>query len=375
MQDNFEEVSLIKFLDLKRLNQPYENAIREAIERVLLSGWYILGEEVKRFEQEFATYCNAEYAIGVNSGLDALALILEGYQALGLLQKGDYVGVPAHTYIATWLAVSRTGLVPFPMDTDENGIILPDEKILATYQLKAVIVVHLYGLVADMALWKKLADKYRFLLIEDAAQAHGAFSNGQRVGSCADASAFSFYPVKNLGALGDAGMITTANTKLMHVVRQLQNYGSTTKYEHTIQGCNSRLDEIQAAILRAKLPYLDDENNQRKQIAERYLAHMNNPFVRLPPNPSGRVWHLFALRVKDRDNFQDFMQKNNIQTAIHYPTAVHKQIAYRKEYGHFSFPNAENLCAQTVSLPLYGALREVEIDKIIRIINNFAPKR
>lgn len=367
---------MIKFLDLKKINERHRKEFQEAINKVLDSGWYILGEQVECFEKEFAEYVGTSYCIGVGSGLDALTLILEGYKELGLLSTGDEVIVPANTFIATILAVIKAGLTPVPVDVNENTFNLNPELIEKKFssKTKAIIAVHLYGRVADMSRIKEIADKYNLLVIEDAAQAHGAMLDGLKSGNLSDAAAFSFYPGKNLGALGDGGAITTNNQNLAEVIASLRNYGSSKKYIHEYIGTNSRLDELQATILRVKLKYLDQDNDKRRQIASFYIENIKNKFVRLPKIPENtmsHVWHLFVVRVTNRDLFMEFMKNNGIQTQIHYPVPPFKQNAL-KNYSSDNCPVAEKLHKEVVSLPISPVLTENEYKKIAEITSLFS---
>ncbi|WP_461201876.1 DegT/DnrJ/EryC1/StrS family aminotransferase [Anoxybacillus sp. TBDG-1] len=363
---------MIPFLDLRALNAMYRNDIQEAIERTIHRGWYILGEEVQSFEKEFAQYCQTKHAIGVANGLDALTLILRGY---GIGEK-DEVIVPANTYIATILAVSLVGAKPVLIEPDMMSYNIDPEKIeeKITERTKAIIVVHLYGQVANMRAIKKIAQKYQLKVIEDAAQAHGALYEGKRVGNLGDAAGFSFYPGKNLGALGDGGAITTNNDQLAEKLKALRNYGSIEKYVNLYKGCNSRLDEIQAAILRVKLKYLDEDNEKRRNIAEYYLEHIKNGGVTLPivqnRDRLSHVWHLFVVRVEHREKFQTHLKKYGIQTLIHYPIPPHKQRAY-KEWNNLYLPITEEIHRTVVSLPISPVLHLEDVKKIVKTINSY----
>jgi dTDP-4-amino-4,6-dideoxygalactose transaminase len=361
---------VIPFLDLKKINLQYKKEIEAAMARVLESGWYILGKEVEKFEEEFAAYCGTKYAIGVANGLDALTLILKAYG----IGEGDEVIVPANTYIASILAISANGATPILVEPDINNFNLDSNKIeeKITPKTKAIMVVHLYGQAADMDPINQIAKKYNLKVIEDAAQAHGAKYKGKRVGNLGDAAGFSFYPGKNLGALGDGGAITTNDDKLADKLRALRNYGSHKKYENIYKGINSRLDELQAAILRVKLRYLDVENNKRREIANYYLDNIKNERIILPfvGKDDSHVWHLFVVRTMKRGELQKYLLSRGIQTMIHYPIPPHKQIAYR-EWTNKSYPITEKIHNEVLSLPIYPTLTKLDIDKIVNAINEY----
>ena len=360
---------MIPFLNLKEINKTYKNELVDACRKVIESGWYILGEEVEKFEEEFAKYCGMKYAIGVGSGLDALKLIIRGYKELKIFDKNDEVIVPANTYIASILAISEEGLTPVLVEPKIDTYLIDPDKIeeKITSKTKAIMVVHLYGQTCEMDKIYKIAKKYNLKIIEDSAQAHGAFYKNKKAGNLGDASGFSFYPGKNLGALGDGGAITTNDETLMEVIKALRNYGSNKKYENLYKGYNSRLDEIQAAMLRVKLKYLDEENAKRKEIAKYYLENINNDKIILPKIITDSVWHLFVIRTKERDELQKYLAENGIQTLIHYPIPPHKQKAY-KEWNNLSFPITEKLSREILSLPIY---QQKNIKKIINYLNNF----
>jgi dTDP-4-amino-4,6-dideoxygalactose transaminase len=367
---------MIPFLDLKKTNAPYEVAFQEKLKVVLANGWYILGEEVKAFENNFASYCATNYCIGVGNGLDALTLIFKAYIQLGKLQKGDEVIVPANTYVASILAILEAGLIPVLVEPKlETYTINPDlieERI--TLKTKAILVVHLYGQLAEMEVINAIATNRNLLVIEDAAQAHGAIANfkSQKAGNLSDAAAFSFYPGKNLGALGDGGAITTNDSELAKVSSALRNYGSETKYHNDYAGVNSRLDELQAAFLNVKLPYLEIENDKRRSIARRYLSEIKNDRIILPfwGLSDNHVFHLFVIRTKNRQELQDYLLKNGVQTVIHYPIPPHKQKALQ-QYHELSFPITEKIHDEVLSIPLNPVLLEEEVDFIITTLNGF----
>jgi dTDP-4-amino-4,6-dideoxygalactose transaminase len=351
---------MIEFLNLKSVNAPHEAAIREAIGRVIDSGWYVLGQETEAFEQEFATYCEAEHCIGVANGLDALHLILRAYG----IGPGDEVIVPSNTFIATWLAVSQAGATPVPVEPDPHTYNLDPARIGAaiTSRTKAIMPVHLYGQPCDMDPIMSIAERHGLKVIEDAAQAHGARYKGRRTGSLGDAAGFSFYPGKNLGALGDGGAITTRDTKLAATLRKLRNYGSSVKYRHDIPGVNSRLDEIQAAVLRVKLPHLDKENTTRRALAGEYLAALQGAPVVLPGvlTEVEPAWHLFVVRTPRRDELQAQLGKRQIGSMVHYPIACHKQKAYASQTWP-ELPVAERLQGEVLSLPMAPYLSRMDV--------------
>jgi len=343
----------IPFLDLKAPHDELRPELREAFERVLNSGWYILGEEVKRFEHEFAEYSQVDYCIGVGNGLEALHLILRAYD-IGL---GDEVIVPSNTYIATWLAASYAGATPIPVEPDERTYNIDPSRIEAaiTPRTKAIIAVHLYGQPADMDPINAIAKKHNLKVIEDAAQAHGAYYKGKRVGSLGDAAGFSFYPGKNLGAIGDGGAVTTNDSLLAEKVRVLCNYGSRIKYHNEVKGFNSRLDEMQAAFLREKLKKLDEWNARRKVISTSYLEKLSGRDLVLPwvPEWADPVWHLFVVRHPHRDRLQKKLTESGIGTMIHYPIPPHLQGAYvGLGYREGAFPIAEQIHGEVLSLPI-----------------------
>ncbi len=365
----------IPFLSLKQINQVYQSQINEAVLRVANSGWYLLGEEINNFEKELCTYNNVKHTIAVGNGLDALTLILKAYKELGLLQNDDEVLVPANTYIASILSITINQLKPIFIEPKENTFnIDPTEiKKSITSKTKAIMVVHLYGLVSDMDEISQVAKKNNLLLIEDNAQAIGATSNGIKTGSLGDAAGFSFYPGKNLGALGDAGAVTTNDDKLARTIRAIANYGSEKKYYNVYQGVNSRMDEIQAAVLRVKLKGLDDDNNRRKAIAERYNSEISNPKIQLPKIPQDKdahVWHLYVIRCNEREQLVKFFNDKGIGTMIHYPVPPHQQVAYN-EYNHLKLPLTEKIHREVLSLPMHQCLTEDEVTYIITAINNY----
>ncbi len=372
---------MIPFLDLKTINQQYRAELIEACTRVLDSGWYIGGQELEKFEQHFAQYCGAEFAIGVANGLDALILTLRAWKELGKLQDGDEVIVPANTYIASILAITANNLTPVLVEPDEQSLNISPAAIQAaiTAKTKVILPVHLYGQLADMPSILQIAQQYNLLVLEDSAQAHGAQIDGKKAGNWGDASGFSFYPGKNLGALGDAGAITTNDAELAQTLKALRNYGSHEKYKNLFSGVNSRLDEIQAAILDIKLKYLDQEMEKRRQIASLYLNQIQNPYIGLPliqVDASANlqhVWHLFVIQSEYREELQNFLKDNGVQTLIHYPIPPHKQQAYQA-WNDLSFPITERIHAQVLSLPMGPTQTEEETLKVIELCNAFMPK-
>ncbi|MGQ7946787.1 DegT/DnrJ/EryC1/StrS family aminotransferase [Flavobacterium sp. WC2509] len=366
---------MIKFLDLKKINEPYQFAFQEKLNLVLANGWYILGNEVKEFETNFAKYCGADYCIGVGNGFDALVLIFKAYLQLGKLQKGDEVIVPANTYIASILAIMQVDLIPILVEPKlETYNICPDlisEKI--TSKTKAILAVHLYGQLAEMDTINGIAKQNNLLVIEDAAQSHGAIKNQKSgIDNQKSAIAYSFYPGKNLGALGDGGAITTNDSELAKVILSLRNYGSEVKYQNEYIGVNSRLDELQAAFLNVKLPQLDAENKRRIAIARRYLSEIKNDKIILPfwDFSENHVFHLFVIRTENRNELQQFLLENGIQTMIHYPIPPHQQKAF-SEWNHSSFPITEKIHKEVLSLPISPVLTMEEVDSIIEILNKY----
>ena len=366
---------MIKFLDLKKINEQYTEELRKAASEVIESGWYLLGEKLARFEAQLAEYTGVTHAIGVANGLDALRLIMGAYIKMGILREGDEIIVPANTYIASILAITDNRLKPVLVEPDIHTYNLGISGIEAhiTERTKAIMVVHLYGRVCWSASLTALAKKYNLKIIEDNAQAIGARWSGIRSGALGDASGFSFYPGKNLGALGDAGAVTTNDKELAAVVRALANYGSHKKYENIYQGLNSRLDEIQAAFLGVKLKYLDKENQLRRQMAACYRANIKNDKILLPETPENEeehVWHLFVTRTKKRDELQKYLGDNNVQVLIHYPIPPHKQEAY-KEWNSMQFPVTEKIHREVLSLPISPVMTEAEISQLIDVLNGF----
>jgi dTDP-4-amino-4,6-dideoxygalactose transaminase len=365
----------IPFLDLKAINSQYREELIEAATRVIDSGWYIQGQQVKIFEQEFADYCGSKHCIGVANGLDALILTIRAWKELGKLKEGDAVIVPANTYIASILAITENRLKPILVEPDIDTYNLDPAKVeqVITPQTKAILAVHLYGRLAPMPELLAIAEKYQLLVLEDAAQAHGASLDGRKAGSWGDAAGFSFYPGKNLGALGDAGAVTTNDDELALTIRALGNYGSYKKYENLYQGINSRLDEMQAALLRVKLKYLDNEIQSRRQIAKMYLQKIKNSHINLSHwnIEEQHVFHLFVVQTSERERLQKHLTENGIQTLIHYPIPPHKQQAYCLWTAQH-FPITETIHQQVMSLPISPIIRKIDVAKIIDIVNCFS---
>lgn len=366
---------MIKFLDLQKINLSRQVEIEERLLNTFKSGWYLLGNEVKSFEENLAKYTGCKYAIGVANGLDALRLILRAYKELGILKKGDEIIVPANTYIASILAISDNELVPVLVEPSLENYNIDIDKIeeKITSKTKGILIVHLYGRVVFSEKLKEIAQNHELKIIEDNAQSIGAEWNGIKTGNLGDAAGFSFYPGKNLGALGDAGGVTTNDEVLAKIIRALANYGSNQKYVNIYQGLNSRLDEIQAAVLDVKLKYIDAENNRRKEIANRYITEIKNPNIILPENPSDtaeHVWHIFIIRIENREKLQNYLTENGVQTLIHYPIPPHKQEAY-KEWNNLSFPITEQIHNEVLSLPISPVMPEDEVEMVIELINAF----
>lgn len=366
---------MIKFLDLQKVNLQYQAELTAAFDRVLNSGWFIMGKELEKFEEEFARYCGTKYCIGVANGLDALILILEGYRELGIMKEGDEIIVPSNTYIASILAISKAGLKPVLCEPNINTYLLDAGLIesLITDRTKGILPVHLYGQLCDMDAINAIAAKHSLKVIEDSAQSHAAvYPNGKKSGNLGDASGFSFYPGKNLGALGDAGAITTNDEELATVLKALRNYGSHKKYQNLYKGINSRLDELQAALLAVKLKYLDQETLRRREAANYYLQYIKNDKIVLPvvTSPEAHVFHVFVVRVQNRQHFQQYLIENKIETIIHYPIPPHQQPAY-KDLGMLEFPLSELIHKEIISLPLSPVMSEKDIKYVVDIINKY----
>ena len=366
---------MIKFLDLKKINSKFESEFKDCFNSFLNSGHYILGKQVALFETEYAAYCGTKYCIGVSSGLDALTLILEGYKLMGVFKQGDEIIVPANTYIATVLAITNAGLTPVLIEPELTTYNINTKLIKPhiTPKTKAILGVHLYGAIYNVNALEQLCKDHNLVLIEDAAQAHGAVAiDGRKVGNLSHAAAFSFYPTKNLGALGDAGAITTNNTELANILFKLRNYGKETAYKNKIKGFNCRLDEVQAGFLIVKLKHLNNDNKRRQAIANLYLKGIKNSKIELPNAPSNQehVYHLFVIRTKNRDVLKAYLDQKGIETLIHYPVPVHKQEAY-KEYNKMLLPITEQIHDEVLSLPLNTALLNNEVLKVIEAVNSY----
>ncbi len=369
---------MIHFLDLKNINRQYRAELIEACTRVIDSGWYIGGKELEKFEKNFAEYCGVKYAIGVANGLDALILTLRAWKELGKLKDGDEVIVPSNTYIASILAITANNLTPILVEPDIYTYNIDPSKIeeVITDKTKVILPVHLYGQLAQMPEILKIAQTRNLLVLEDSAQSHGAEIVGRKAGNWGDASGFSFYPGKNLGALGDAGAVTTNDEELANMLKALRNYGSHEKYKNLVPGVNSRLDEIQAAMLDVKLNFLDRETEHRREIASLYLTQINNTLIQLPlseiniNNEKQHVWHLFVIRTEHREALQKYLSENGVQTLIHYPIPPHKQEAY-KEWNNLSYPISEKIHTEVLSLPMGPTLSRDDAKKVVQLCNNF----
>lgn len=365
---------MISFLNLGKINAEHREEISTAMMRVLDSGWYILGNETMHFERQFADYCGVSHVIGVANGLDALTLIFRAFIELGIMEEGDEVIVPANTYIASILAISENRLKPVFVEPNQTTCNIDITKIedKITNKTKAILVVHLYGQVGYSDELQCLAKRYNLKIVEDSAQAHGAIYKGKRVGNLGDASGFSFYPGKNLGCLGDGGAVTTNDVQLAETIRALANYGSRIKYENLFKGVNSRLDELQAAILSVKLKYLDQENQKRRNIAGRYLNSINNTKLTLPYStvPESHVWHLFVVRTETRDKFQEYLKEQGVGTVIHYPIPPHKQNAYA-EWNSLQLPITEEIHRTVLSLPMDPRMSDDDVQAVIDACNSY----
>lgn len=363
----------VPYLDLGKIHNTIQKELDDAYHRVTDRQWFIGGEEDKEFENRFAAYCGAKACVGTGNGLDAIRLILLAYG----IGKGDEVIVPANTYIATVLAITYVGATPVFVDADIETYNINIEKIeeKITSRTKAVIVVHLYGRAVDVPAVREVADRYSLKIIEDSAQAHGAEMNGRKTGCLGDAAAFSFYPGKNLGALGDAGAVVTDDEKIAGKVRAYGNYGSYEKYNHVYQGCNSRLDEYQAAFLSVKLKYLDQWNAERRRIAKTYDEQIKNTRIKLPAAPLDKkehVYHIYPVLVRERALFVEYLKKKGISTIVHYPTPIMEQKAYAEYHGQSAdYPVTKRICAEEVSIPLYPGMTEEQINWVITCINEF----
>ena len=365
---------MIAYLPLREINALYDAEIRKAVSRVLDSGWYLRGEATRQFEQAYANYIGTRECIGCGNGLDALMLICRAYMEMGVMHEGDEVIVPANTYIASILAITECGLKPVLVEPSCETLQIDDSLIeqAITERTRAIMIVHLYGCCAYTDKIGDICRQYHLKLIEDNAQAHGCTFEGRKTGSLGDAAGHSFYPGKNLGALGDAGAVTTNDDELAAVIRALGNYGSHQKYVHDYKGRNSRIDELQAAMLLAKLPYLDAANQRRKEIASLYINKVENPQIRIPQSDRDCVWHIFPIFCEHRDQLQQYLAKNGVETQIHYPIPPHKQRCY-KEWSHLSLPITEQIHAQELSIPCHQAMTPADATVIVNLLNGLHP--
>jgi dTDP-4-amino-4,6-dideoxygalactose transaminase len=365
---------MIQFLDLKKINEQYQKELYQACNRVIDSGWYIQGKELESFEKQFAQYCDTKYSIGVANGLDALTLTLRAWKELHMLAEGDEVIVPANTYIASILSITENDLVPVLVEPDPDTYNMSIEGIkkATTAKTKAILPVHLYGQISPMDEIMSYAHSHNFLVLEDCAQSHGASIAHKKCGNWGHAGAFSFYPGKNLGALGDAGAITTNDETLATTLKALRNYGSHKKYENLYQGVNSRLDEIQAAMLSVKLKYLDVEIKQRRIVAQTYIEGIKNPLIKLPKveEQAAHVWHLFTIEVEERDRLVAYLNEKGIQTLVHYPIPPHMQQAYKGMIAG-EYPITESIHKNILSIPLSPVISSQEIDSVISVLNDY----
>lgn len=365
--------AMIKYLPLKEINARYDAELREAADEVLRSGWYLQGETTRQFEQHYADYIGTRHCIGCGNGLDALTLIFRAYIEMGVMTPGDEVIVPANTYIASILSVTECGLKPVLVEPDPDTFQIDDRLIeqAVTSRTRAVMIVHLYGVCAYTERIADICRCHNLRLIEDNAQAHGCrFSLPKRTGALGDAAGHSFYPTKNLGAFGDAGAVTTNDEELATVIRALGNYGSSRKYVFDYQGRNSRIDELQASILEAKLPHLDDDNARRKEIATFYINNVKNPLIRMPKTDRNSVWHIFPVLSPRRDELQQYLRDYGVETQIHYPIPPHKQRCYA-DWNSLSLPITELIHAQELSIPCHPAMTQEEADFIADLLNDF----
>jgi dTDP-4-amino-4,6-dideoxygalactose transaminase len=364
----------VLFFPLKEITDKYSNEIHQAVDRTIDSGWYLQGRENEMFEADYAAFIGTKYTVGVSNGLEALFLILRAYIELGVINRGDEIIVPANTFIASILAITDNDLVPILVEPKIDTYQIDETKIESaiTNKTKAIMIVHLYGQCSYKENIEHLCKKYNLKLIEDNAQAHGCLYRGRRTGSLGDAAGHSFYPAKNLGALGDGGAVTTSDKDLADTIRSLANYGSFKKYVFQYQGKNSRLDEIQAAILRVKLSHLDEDNNARKIVARKYITGIKNSKICLPEvlDWDANVFHVFPIRTKNRDDLQAYLAGNGIQTLIHYPIPPHKQQCYR-EWKDISFPVTEQIHNEELSLPISPVIKDEQINMVINAINNW----
>ena len=364
---------MINYLDLKAVNDLYDAELREAVGRVLDSGWYLKGEATRQFERDYAEYIGTRHCIGCGNGLDALMLILRAYIELGVMHEGDEIIVPANTYIASILAITECRLKPVLVEPSLDTLQIDDALIeqAITERTRGIMIVHLYGRCAYTSRIGDLCRQYGLKLIEDNAQAHGCTFEGRKTGSLGDAAGHSFYPGKNLGALGDAGSVTTSDETLAQVIASLGNYGSSKKYVHDYKGCNSRIDEIQAAMLDVKLKHLDEDNRRRMEIAALYINKVKNPLIHIPQSDRDCVWHIFPIFSEHRNQLQQYLADNGIETQIHYPIPPHKQKCY-DHWNHLLLPITEQIHNEELSIPCHQALTDEEVAAIIQTINFFS---
>lgn len=365
---------MVEFLSLKKITAKYAGEIHEAVNRVVDSGWYLQGKENEQFEKEYAEFIGNKYCVGVANGLDALIWILRAYKEMDVLQDGDEIIVPANTYIATILAITENGMTPVLVEPSIDTLEIDDSKIETsiTSRTRAIMIVHLYGRCAYTEKIGLICRAHNLLLLEDNAQAHGCAFNGKRTGSIGNAGAHSFYPGKNLGAFGDAGAVTTDDKVLADTIRALANYGSSEKYVFDYTGRNSRLDEIQAAVLRVKLKHLAEDNTCRQEVAKYYYEHINHPLMKLPKriDDVNNVYHLFPVLCVERDHLQNYLREHFIQTLIHYPIPPHKQKCY-KDWNDVSLPITEQIHREELSLPISPVLKDEEIEYVVDVINSY----
>lgn len=365
---------MVKLLDLQAITAMHGDEIKAAVNRVIDSGWFLQGNENKQFETDYAEYIGTEHCIAVANGLDALYLLMRGYKEMGLMQDGDEIIVPANTYIATIIAITRNNLVPVLVEPTWEHLEIDIDKVEAaiTPKTKGVMIVHLYGRIAYNDKLREICKKHGLKLMEDCAQSHGCAWKGIKTGALGDAAAHSFYPGKNLGALGDAGAVTTNDSKLAEVIRALANYGSQKKYVFKYVGMNSRMAETDAAALDVKLKYLDEDNRSRQQLAAYYYSNINNSLITLPKRivDENNVYHQFPIFCEKRDELQEYLKENGIQTLIHYPIAPHKQECY-KEWNNRSYPITEKIHAQELSIPMNQVVSMDEAAEVVRVINSY----
>ena len=363
---------MIKFLDIQKINAQYNKELKAVASRVIDSGWYLMGKELENFETNYASFCGTNFCLGVANGLDALRLIFKAYIEMGVMKKGDEVIVPAHTYIASVLAISDNGLVPVFVEPNLETFNLDSEKIesVITNKTRCILAVHLYGQISIDQKILELCKRFNLKLVEDGAQSHGAVWNSKISGGIGNAAGHSFYPGKNLGALGDAGAVTTNDKELANVISALRNYGSKVKYINQYQGLNSRLDEIQAAFLNVKLKYIQKDIDSRRKVANFYQENIKNPNIILPKvlDQNAHVWHLYVIKTNMRNKLQQLLLDNDIQTLIHYPIPPHKQKAY-KNFNKLSFPITEKLHSEVLSLPISPVINDLEMENIVEKIN------